>query len=137
MQKRWGLGLVLVAVIGLALVPAAGAHRTGYATGTSFGYAEGAPQGWLGLINLSGGNPACRPGRKVTVFKRRPGPDARVGTDISGRPAHDGDGFWQVETRLRAGRYYARVKPRNIGPDGHRHICRGTTTSTLRYPASR
>lgn len=135
MKRLAAITVIVFALLGFGLLAgAAAAHTTSYRTTSSFGYAESSPQGWLGSINTSGGNPACTPGRRVTLFKVRTGRDAQIGSDVSGRPAGNGAGFWQVETRLRPGRYFAKVKAKNIGPRGHDHTCKAYRTSKLRYP---
>jgi cysteine-rich repeat protein len=74
-------------------------------------------------------NPACEPGRRVLVMRARSGPDLLVASDRT-----DSLGKWSVVFNARAGRYYARMPRKNIGPGDHRHICVGVKTSVFVIP---
>jgi cysteine-rich repeat protein len=74
-------------------------------------------------------NPACEPGRRVLVMRARSGPDERVASDRT-----DSVGRWSVVYNARAGRYYAWMPRKDIGPGTHRHICAGIKTSVVDIP---
>lgn len=113
---------------------AANAHNTRYRTATSYGYVT-APDAALGVI--SSAKAGCVKGRIVKLYKVRSGRDRLMGRDRSGVPSGSGEGFWEVRANLRSGkRYYAKVTKKNIGPRGHKHICRPYQSSKLRFPAS-
>jgi hypothetical protein len=69
-------------------------------------------------------NRKCRVGRKVILFKKRPGPDRKLGADRTtvGAKAHNWFA-WRV-VALEGARVYATVTPK-VG-DGF--VCRGDTT---------
>jgi hypothetical protein len=67
----------------------------------------------------------CRVGRKVILFKKRPGADRELGTDRSG-PGGGRSFFWEVKVKNREirGPLYAKVTPK-VG-DGF--VCRADTS---------
>jgi hypothetical protein len=71
----------------------------------------------------------CVANRRVTVFRKLGGADQPMGSDRS-----DQSGAWEVSrhtSEVPDGDYYARVKPRDTGPAGHNHICRGARSETI------
>jgi hypothetical protein len=126
-MRRIALALALGGVLltgGVAL-----GHTVRYATSSSYGYPDSAPKAALGQIRSP--QSQCTGGRAVRLFLERAGADQRVGTTRSGAT-----GFWEVRADLRNGkRYYAKVMARNLGPSGHRHICRSYRTTALRFPS--
>jgi hypothetical protein len=77
-----------------------------------------------GRVRSEGGS-KCRVGREVILFKKRPGPDRRLGADRSG-PGHGPAFFWEVHVKNKdiKARLYAKVTPK-VG-DGF--VCRGDTS---------
>jgi hypothetical protein len=120
------------ALLALAFAAVAVAHTTFHATGTSFGY-DPARDDFLGEINFGSGHPACRSGRRVRLFRQRPGDDRLMGATRSGTSPGDGPGYWVIKPdAVPPGRYYAKVLRRDIGPGAaHEHICRPYRTSNL------
>jgi hypothetical protein len=55
----------------------------------------------------------CMEGRRVVLFKRRPGADRRLGSDRSHVSRHDAHGYWEVRIHRDIGfRVWAKVKPK-------------------------
>ncbi|HEY6652547.1 MAG TPA: hypothetical protein VI028_00325 [Solirubrobacterales bacterium] len=77
-----------------------------------------------GRVRSEGGS-KCRVGREVILFRKRPGPDRKLGADRSG-PGHGPAFFWAVKVKNREikGPLYAKVTPK-VG-DGF--VCRGDTS---------
>lgn len=57
----------------------------------------------------------CEPGRRVVLFKLRPGADRKIGTDRSDR-----EGGWNVDPPQRSARFYAKVNRKS----GNGWVCR-------------
>ncbi|HET7483040.1 MAG TPA: hypothetical protein VFK89_09285 [Actinomycetota bacterium] len=70
---------------------------------------------------------SCIGGRIVTLMKKKDGPDARVGHDLSSPR-----GAWQVELRRANGRYYAKVKKDTVATDSGRAVCEAGRSKTLK-----
>jgi hypothetical protein len=77
-----------------------------------------------GRVRSEGGS-KCRVGREVILFKKRPGPDRRLGADRSD-PGHGPAFFWEVHVKNKdiKAPLYAKVTPK-VG-DGF--VCRGDTS---------
>jgi hypothetical protein len=75
--------------------------------------------------------PACVPDRKVKVFRVKDGPDFFIAADKT-----NAAGKWQVSLGESppGGSYYGKAVRRNIGPSGHRHICRAATSNQVAVP---
>jgi hypothetical protein len=75
----------------------------------------------------------CMDARRVTLFKRRPGADRRLGTDRSGFRPDYGLGIWGVEISqsglLRDGGVYAKVRPKV----SDRYVCRADRSGTMTH----
>ena len=56
---------------------------------------------------VSGDRKKCEAGRRVTLFKQRPGADRKLGSGRSGR-----DGSWGVRAPYEIGAVYATVSPK-------------------------
>jgi hypothetical protein len=73
----------------------------------------------------------CMDGRRVTLFKRRPGADRKLGTARSKFRPDYGEGIWGVEVRqsglLHRGGVYVKVKPKVR--DGY--VCRADRSETM------
>jgi hypothetical protein len=72
----------------------------------------------------------CRKHRRVSLFKKRPGPDRFIESDITG-----GRGRYKVvweSARLGTHRFYTKVKPKVGGQHPHRHVCRRDTSRTVK-----
>ena len=123
--------VALTALLAIAAT-AAVAHTRYYPTGTSFGY-DPARKDFLGQVNFPDQSGPCTPGRRVKVFRQRPGPDRLLGSDRSGSHPGDGRGYWIVNLDgIRPGRFYAVVVRKDLAPgDAHSHICRAYRTSAL------
>lgn len=71
--------------------------------------------------------PECRSGRLVRVYKKRPGPDKKVGSDLTNT-----NGRWVVDKRHANGRYYAKVRGTDIGGYyGQADKCGATRSRTI------
>lgn len=69
----------------------------------------------------------CLKGRKITVFRKKPGPDKRIGSGTS-----IGGGHWKVNKKPDKGKkYYAKVKKRRVKKHGHSHRCKPGRSRTV------
>lgn len=121
--------LLVVLACGLAaafVAEAASAHTVRFG-GTLTARFQGETNVFKG--RAASANPACEPGRRVTVKRVRPGSDERVASDRT-----DSVGRWSLVHNARAGQYYAKMGRKDIGPGEHRHICVGVRTSTFVIP---
>ena len=93
-----------------------------YTTGSSNNYVWGA---------ISSPNSHCVGGRKVRVYRKAHGSDAKLGADIS--QENSGVGPYTVTAPsgdLKPGRYYSEVRKRDLKPGPHHsHICNGARSS--------
>jgi hypothetical protein len=125
MGKRFAIliGLAAVGVMALGAQTGATASEGVVSYGTSVTILK--DQGTLhGRVRSEGGW-KCRVGREVILFRKRPGPDRKLGADRSG-PGHGLSFFWEVKVKNREikGPLYAKVTPK-VG-DGF--VCRGDTS---------
>jgi hypothetical protein len=120
------------ALLALGLAVVAVAHTRFYATGTSFGY-DPARKDFLGEINFATGPRGCQSGRRVRLFRQRPGDDRLMGATRSGTSPGDGPGYWVIKPdAVPPGRYYVKILRRDIGPgSAHTHLCRPYRSSNL------
>jgi len=125
-----GLCVSLLAVAS----PSATAHTRRWGTSSSFGMTASGGKAALGTVTSK--KAACVKNRKVKLFMVRPGKKAKqIGVDRrTGAPSGNGDGYWVIPANLKKGkRYYAVITQKNIGPKGHKHLCRKYRTSTLPF----
>ena len=130
-KKKHNMGKRFAILIGLA---AAGVMALGAQTGTAASedvVSYGTKVTILkdqrilhGRVRSEGGS-KCRVGREVILFRKRPGPDRKLGADRSG-PGHGPAFFWEVHVKNREikGPLYAKVTPK-VG-DGF--VCRADTS---------
>jgi hypothetical protein len=82
---------------------------------------------------ISSPNSHCVGGRKVRVYRKTQGSDAKLGADIS--QENSGVGPYTVTAPggdLHPGRYYSEVRKRDLRPGRHHsHICNGARSSGL------
>lgn len=123
--------IVLTALLAIA-ASAAVAHTRFYSVGTSFGY-DPARKDFLGLVGGGFTTGPCISGRRVRLFRHRPGADRLLGQDRSGSHPGDGPGYWVVAPDgVPPGRYYAVVMRKDLAPgDRHAHICRAYRTAAI------
>ena len=70
----------------------------------------------------------CLKGRKITVFRQKPGADKRIGSGTS-----IGGGHWKVAKKPDQGKkYYAKVKKRRVKRHGHSHRCKAGRSRTVK-----
>jgi hypothetical protein len=77
---------------------------------------------------------ACRRHRKVTVLRKKPGPDAKYGSDFTNRKGKyvvtRGDA-----THARAGKYYAKAKKKvKVKSNGTKIVCKKGKSKTITVP---
>jgi hypothetical protein len=83
--------------------------------------------------SVSSPNQGCLPHRRVHVFRKRPGDDKLFGVELSLEGTNLGSyTVTRAAVPLRDGRYYSRIKKRDLRPNSarHDHICRGATSDT-------
>ena len=70
---------------------------------------------------------SCRKNREVTVFKKKPGADKKIGSVRS-----IGGGYWKLRENPKNGKqYYAKVKQRKKKKHQHSHRCQAATSGTV------
>ena len=70
---------------------------------------------------------SCTRGRKITLFKQRPGRDRRVAFDTTNR-----SGNYRIHRPRARGRFYVKVARRASGGYGHSHVCGRDRSPTRR-----
>ena len=137
-KKKHNMGKRFAIVIGVAAagLMALGAQTGAAATGvveyntkltiTHEGHRSDRGVLWHGGLR-SGGDRKCVEGRRVVLFKKRPGPDRELGYDRN--PEFHPNPRWFNWTVVAPGhgRFYAKVTPK-VG-DGF--VCRGDTSGSL------
>jgi hypothetical protein len=131
--RRLAIGACLAALGGALLAVAVAAHTVRYPSsielhaftvGSSNNYVYGA---------ISSPNSNCVGGRKVRVYRKTQGSDAKLGADVSQEAS--GVGPYTVTAPsgdLHPGRYYSQVHKRDLRPGPrHAHICKGARSDGL------
>jgi len=93
------LSVLLVAVLAVALLPAAPAAGASYSTKVIVSLKTPAFHG-----KLKSSRGACTTNRTVKLFRKQAGPDKLLGTDRSNAKAK-----WSIPIRLKPGSYYAKA----------------------------
>ena len=127
-QSKWRRrGLALLAVLALApVVPGlllAEAHSFTAGSHVSIHYSQAHHRFHGGVTSH---RPICESGRTVDVFRRRPGPDRLIGSDITGAQGH-----WRVHRAHPHGLFYAKVLRSSSGGYGHSHVCLRDRSTTI------
>jgi hypothetical protein len=129
MGKRFAIaiGAAAAGVMALgALTGAAASDVVSYGTELTITHERSTDRGvlWHGGVRS---NRKCRVGREVIVFKKRPGPDRKLGADRTTLGASAYNWFaWRV-VAPEDGHVYAKVSPK-VG-DGF--VCRGDRSPTI------
>jgi hypothetical protein len=117
---KTNLALLTTGMATLVLgVGVAAAHTTSFNSTVTIDQSE-----FVFFGTVSSPRPGCVPNRLVKLFRRNP--DTLVGSDTTGQ-----DGNWEVAAFPENAFYYAKVTRKNIGPSGHRHICRADASPDL------
>lgn len=69
----------------------------------------------------------CQRNRRVKLFKKRSGPDRKLGARRSNRR-----GRWKISARPRRGKYYVKVKAATRRRSGTTYVCRRDRSRTIR-----
>ena len=67
----------------------------------------------------------CESGRRVTLKKKRPGPDQKVGQTVTNQR-----GRWEIRVPDAKGRYYAKTPKQSVTSDEGRVVCGGARSAT-------
>jgi hypothetical protein len=128
-RKRIAIAAVATAAGMLAITAGQGlAHTVKYDSEATIG--RGSLNGdqytaWYGGVQS---RDKCLPGRIAVLFRKLDGPDERLGdTRTTGFNSPFGPGTYTVYTEGYPppdGTYYFKVGAKDVGPEGHRHICR-------------
>ena len=123
---------VLATAVGALLAVGVAAHTTGHNSSVRATiHTVGNFDHVYGLVT-SGVN-RCEPGRRVRLYMRQPGADARIGSDVSQQAALGGPYTVTAQTgEFAQGTYYAKLKKRDLRPGNrHRHLCKGDRSPDL------
>ena len=104
--------ILLALACALACVPAASAAGKTRTTVTIDAVFLGSGQThWSG--DIMSPRKACKKGRRVLIFRKRPGADEKVGSTKSYKGLSDNGHYWSLSKPVAApvGSYYAKVKP--------------------------
>lgn len=129
---------VLSALLGLLLAAtSAQAHVVTAPTTLTIKKAPGPPvdKGDKVLIfgRLNSSEAACRAGEVVQLFRKKRGPDKRIGTDVT-----DAEGEYRFKLRPeRSLRLYTRFDGSVDSNYGHSHTCQGSQSETVRVKVKR
>lgn len=116
------LALVLLVPLLVATATIARAHNASFDSSVSIDYDRPNFEG-----TVQSERARCERGRTVSVFKVREGPDRLIGTDET-----NDNGSYSVRKAGAQGRFYAKVAREVFGGYGHRHVCQGDTSGTIR-----
>jgi hypothetical protein len=116
------LAVILVVPFLVATAAWVNAHNASFDSSVSIDYDRPNFEG-----RVSSERDRCERGRSVSVFKKRDGGDRLIGTDET-----NDDGFYSVPKAGARGRFYAVVAREVFGGYGHRHVCEGDTSDTIR-----
>jgi hypothetical protein len=116
------LALVLLVPLLVATATIASAHNASFNSSVSIDYDGTNFEG-----RVQSERDRCERGRTVSVFKVLDGPDRLIGTDET-----NDNGFYSVPKAGAQGRFYAQVAQEVFGGYGHRHVCQGDTSGTIR-----
>ena len=131
-RKIGGLCVLALAAGGLLAVGVA-AHTTHYPSSVEINAQTNINTGDYVYGVVTSPNSHCAAHRRVGVFRRRPGHDAKLGSDVSQHSPNGGPYTVTAPTGdLPPGPYYAHAKKRDLRPGPrHAHICRGATSDDL------
>jgi hypothetical protein len=122
------------AALVIAATPAAGHDRT-FNSDVTLGIGvvgNNEDTVWSGAVTSP--KEACEPGRRVELYRvNEGGPDVFLGYDRTG-PTPGGPGGFTIFTDGYPppdGTYYAKVTRKNIGPQGHHHICKAARSKSI------
>jgi hypothetical protein len=116
------LALVLLVPLLVLTATMASAHNASFESSVSIDYDRPNFEG-----RVQSERERCERGRSVSVFKVVDGPDRLIGTDQT-----NDNGFYSVTKAGAQGRFYAKVAREVFGGYGHRHVCQGDTSGTIR-----
>lgn len=130
-MRGWATGVTAAALLMLALVAgSASAHDVIYKSQVTLdGYGPVAPRVITNFFTGRVKSPksACKPNRKVKVYRTHAGPDTLIGTTQS-----EADGHWSLGNDVAGpGDYYAKLIRRDIGQTLHDHLCKRATSAVL------
>jgi len=134
MTRRAVIALALALTAALAApAPDAAAHDRKWRTTASWGLTASGGEAAVGWVQSP--HAPCVNDRVVKVFRVKPGRDALVGVDRrTGWPTGSGEGYINAPADLVAGKkYYIVVKKKNIGPRGHKHVCKAWTSGKVAW----
>lgn len=119
--KRSWIAIAAVATVVLAAsLPAALGHQTRIASKVTL---KDDPR-FHGRVKSD--SPKCERSRKVKVLAKDDGPDDLLATVTTNRR-----GRWKALFGSETGDFYAKLKPKDAGPAGHAHICKGDRSPSL------
>ena len=123
-----------VAALVITATPAAGHDRTFNSDVTLASGVVGANEDTVWYGSVTSPKDACEPGRRVKFYRvNEGGPDVFLGSDRTG-PTPSGPGGFSIITDgypPPPGTYYAKVTRKNIGPQGHHHICKAARSNSI------
>jgi hypothetical protein len=124
---------VLAALAGGVLAVAVAAHTTHYGSSLAINaFTSGTMDNYFyGVVNSPSSR--CVVGRKVSVYRRQPGRDEKLGSDVSQQASTVGPyTVTSPSGDLIPGSYYSQTRKRDLKPGRrHAHICRAATSSPL------
>jgi hypothetical protein len=130
MKRIVGAALVVLLVGGTIFASTAGAHSFVSQPRVTINKSPSGPVDAGDRVVIFGdvkGRSFCTDGRIVTLFRGRPGPDERIGTDRT-----DNDGEYRFVIRPQSdGSFYVRIGGRRNTSYGHSHRCRGDRSPSI------
>jgi hypothetical protein len=123
--------IAVISILGLLAFPlSAGAHVSTAGTSLTIKKVPGPPvdRGDKVLVfgKLKSGDAACKTGKTVTLFRKKRGPDRRLGTDLT-----DAEGEYRFKLRpRRTMRLYTRFNGTVTTSYGHSHTCQASRSKT-------
>jgi phosphate-selective porin len=125
--------IAVFTILGLLSFPlSAGAHVSTAGTSLTVKKAPGPPvdRGDKVIVfgKLKSGDATCRTGKTVTLFRKKPGRDRNMGTDLT-----DAEGEYRFKLRpRRTMKLYTRFNGTVTTSYGHSHTCQASQSKTIR-----
>ena len=114
MRKPIKVTVVTAALIGVLVLGAALASAASVGTRVTIHFDKASPARDVFRGQVFSPRHACEENRRVVVFRKHMGPDARIGSDRS-----EDNGHWSVDVEGHAapGHYYAKALRKDLGAD--------------------
>lgn len=126
------MAIAVITILGLLAIPlSASAHVSTAGTSLTIKKAPGPPvdKGDKVIVfgKLKSGDATCRTGKTVNLFRKKPGPDRNLGSDLT-----DAEGEYRFKLRPnKTMKLYTRFNGTVTTSYGHSHTCQASRSRTI------